>query len=256
MNFHHSARFSSACYSFHTGNTPAAAVVLDTHALSGTVFPECSGSETRLANCSTTQNGENSTCSYVLVNCDSETTTRVQRFDLWTIVSSAAVVIMGILIVVIVIGIGSIIYSRWSTTRKEKRGVRCVSSNCHSNRNTLSMPHQPQQIDSHSDISIEGEFTMDNPFHADTVSTSPSSCRLSDTIEHNLINPLYAETEEPSLNPVDESMDDSEANLTESIAEHHYETPYDVTAESEGGAGRDGVKKHLYEYVDGPMTNL
>lgn len=257
----------------------------------GTLFPECLGNELRLVNCSTTP-GDNSTCSYVLVDCvsDSETTGETPHIDLWIIVSSAIVILI-ILILVIAVGVCSIVYSIWRTVHKKSTRSETQldgHSHSHSNGNTS---HHTHQENNHNDGTDDVGLNMDNPIYTkitpdnhsphshlsdtlehnlinplydeaeeptplpnDTITTdnqSPPSCRLSDTPEHNLINPLYDEAEEmPPLYLTGEITE----HITESIAEHQYAIPHDVTTDSSKGS--EAVRYHHYEYVDSPLASV
>ena len=258
----------------------------------GTLFPECLGNESRLVNCSTTP-GDNSTCSYVLVDCDSdsETMEETPHIDLWIIVSSAIVILI-LLILVIAVGICSIVYASWRTVHKKKstRSETQIDghSHSHSSGNTLSKPHHTHQQDNRNGTHDVG-LNMDNPTYTNITldNQSPHSCRLSDSVEHNLINPLYDEAEEPTSLPNDTITADNQSppscrlsdtpehnlinplyaeaeeapplyltgeiteHITESIAEHQYAIPHDVTTDSSKGS--EAMRYHHYEYVDSPL---
>lgn len=258
----------------------------------GSLFPECLGNELRLIDCSTTPE-ENSTCSYVLVDCepDSDTTGSTLPIDLWIIVSSGIFILI-ILILVIAVGICSIVYAIWRTVHKKKKSttgsVTQTDGHSHGNGNTLSESHHTHQEDNSNGGTDDIGLNMDNPIYTNTTpdnhpgrlsdtpehhlinplydeaeepplppnntpdNQSPPSCRISDTPEHNLINPLYAEPEET---PPRYLTGEITLHITESIAEHQYAVPHDVTT-TDSGKGNEAVRYHHYEYVDSPMTNV
>lgn len=241
----------------------------------GSGFPECLGNETRLAACPTTSllTDDITTCNPVLVNCDFQTNDGSNvhlPFDAWMVVSSIVVAIMLILILVIIIGLVSIVYSRWRASvqsAKTPTQLEVYTSNNDTHTATLAKLNSP--INDTSVFTDSELHNFENPLYTETTLTNTTATDRqsrppSDSPEHNLINPLYEDAEQPpppsqtittGVNTVDDRVSHDSVDLT--TPEPHYETPHTPnTATSTDKCINDAIRYHRYEYIDNLVTAI
>ena len=166
---------------------------------------------------------------------------------------------MSVLIVVIVIGLVSVIYSRWKSTQREKHTPDISTSeppaldNSNCATVTIAIPHSypPLQSADDSDNTLT-ERELDTPSVEETRDSTDQSRHasfLSETAEHHLINPLYGEADEP---PTPQATQDED--VEEDILEPHYDIPYASPPTDSVGSLNDAMRHHKYEYIDNSVA--